>query len=347
MFTPSSALVTFALILIAGVLQGGFALPMNYIPRWRWENTWLAYSLMAFVFLPAATAFATSTHLLQTFHRAPSSALLWVGIFGLGWGVGSVFFGVGIDLAGMALGMTVMSGLVDAFGTIVPLAILSPQVLGQRRGHLIIWATAVTILGVAVCGYAAHLRDQDLNLTPTSSSKVKSVPLFRAMVVCTLAGVLSAMFNFGYAFSGRVVEAARQAGASQVAALNVVWILLLMCGAVPNVAYCAYLMRRNRTWGLYQQELRWRPWVLAGTMATLWLGGVLLYGVAGDRMGRLGPSLGWAVWNAVIVLTSTICGLAVGEWRTAKRRSITALWAGVAILILSIGLLGAAGAGAT
>src|SRR5579859_6688199 len=165
MFTASSTLVTFALILIAGVLQGGFALPMNYIPRWRWENTLLAYSLMAFVILPAATALATSTHLIQTLHRAPSSSLLWVGIFGLGWGIGSVFFGLGIDLAGMALGMTVMSGLIDAFGTIVPLAILSPQVLGQRRGHLIIWATAVTILGVAVCGWAAHLRDQDLNLT--------------------------------------------------------------------------------------------------------------------------------------------------------------------------------------
>lgn len=346
MSTTSTALVAFTLVLVAGTLQGAFALPMSYIKRWRWENTWLAYSLVAFVILPVGTAFATSAHLTQTIHRAPWPSLLEVGLFGFGWGAGSVFFGLGIDLAGMALGMTVMSGLIDAFGTIVPLAILSPQVLVQRRGHLIIFATAVTILGVAICGYAAHLRGLDLARDSSGASRTKSVPLLRALVVCTLSGILSAMFNFGYAFSDRVVETARQVGASADASLNVVWVLLLLCGAIPNIFYCIYLLQRNQTWGLYMQGYGSRPWVLAMTMGFLWLGGVLLYGMAGDRMGNLGPSLGWAIWNAIIVLTSTICGLAVGEWGGARRRSVAVLWMGVAILILSIGILGAAGAGA-
>ncbi len=330
-------------IALAGVLQGVFALPLSYMPRWKWENAWLSYSLLAFLLLPLAVTLAAPSHFWEALHLAPFRVTARVGLFGLGWGAGSVCFGLGIRYAGMALGMTIMNSLINALGALVPMAVLTPQALTEPRGRLVILGTMVTITGVAVCGYAGHLRDSSRVRAPAARGDDR-MPLAGALTICVAAGVLSAMFNFGYAFSGPVRQAAQRAGATPAAALNTVWLLILVCGLVPNAGYCFYRLGRDHTWELYRRQGCAWYWLMTAVMAVMWLGGTLLYGVAADRMGGLGPSLGWAVWNAVIILASVACGLLVGEWRTAVRSSLQTLAAGILVLLLSVSLLGCAGA---
>ncbi|HEV2351570.1 MAG TPA: L-rhamnose/proton symporter RhaT [Terriglobia bacterium] len=330
-------------ILIAGILQGAFALPMGYARKWKWENIWLSYSVLAFLVLPLAMILATPSHFLDALRSAPPAATLRVGLFGFGWGMGAVFFGLGIEYAGMALGMSVMTGLIDALGTLIPMAILSPGVLAESRGKLIVLATLITIVGVAICGYAGHLRERAVLDAPATTDPRK--PLTKALAICVMSGILSAMFNFGYAFSGPVTQAAGRAGATPDAALNVVWMVILGCGLIPNAGYCIFLLQRNKSWPHYWRRGAMGHWALALIMAVMWLGGTLLYGVAGDRLGELGPSLGWATWNAVMIIASTGCGFLVGEWKHAGRRAMHFLWIGVGVLILSVVLLGFAGAG--
>jgi L-rhamnose-H+ transport protein len=317
---------------------------MGYARQWKWENTWLGYSLLAFLVLPLGLTLATPSHLVDALRTAPPDAILRVGLFGLGWGVGSVCFGLGIEYAGMALGMSIMTGLIDALGALVPMAILSPHMLAETRGKLIVLATAITIIGVATCGYAGHLRDRG-QIHPPGVTTRASASLAKALTVCVVSGVLSAMFNFGYAFSGPITQAARAAGAPQDAALNVVWVVVLCCGLLPNAVFCLLLLLRNGSWDLYLKPGTSTHWGLALMMAVMWLGGTLLYGIAGDRLGELGPSLGWAAWNAVMIVAAMSCGLAVGEWRHAGARALTFLWSGVGVLIVSVVLLGFAGPG--
>jgi len=340
-----AAIPTWTWIAIAGVLQGAFALPVSYMPRWKWENVWLSYALLAFLLLPLAVTVAAPSHLLEALHLAPIRVIVRVGLFGLGWGVGSVFFGLGIRYAGMALGMTIMTSLINALGAFVPMAVLTPQALTEPRGRLVILGTMVTIAGVVLCGYAGHLRDSSRAGAAVDRGDDK-MPLAGALAICVAAGVLSALFNFGYAFSGPITQAAQHAGAPPAAALNTVWLLILVCGLVPNACYCVYRLGRNRTWGLYRHPACARYWLMTAVMAVMWLGGTLLYGMAADRMGDIGPSLGWAAWNAVMILASLACGLLVGEWRAATRRSLQALAAGTLVLLISVSFLGWAGAGA-
>lgn len=345
MSAASNTVVAIVWILIAGILQGAFALPMGYARKWRWEHTWLGYSVLAFLVLPLAITLATPSHLLDALRSAPPAATLRIGLFGFGWGMGAVFFGLGIEHAGMALGMSIMTGLIDALGTLIPMAILSPRVLGESRGKLIVLATLITIVGVAVCGYAGHLRDRAV-LGPGATTRPKK-PIAKALTICVLSGILSAMFNFGYAFSGPITQAAGQAGATPDAALNVVWTVLLGCGLIPNAAYCVFLLQRNESWGLYRRPGTVGHWLLVLIIAVMWLGGTLLYGVAGALLGELGPSLGWAAWNAVMIVAAMGCGFLVGEWKHAGRRAVSVLWIGVAVLIFSVVLPGFAGAGST
>lgn len=330
------------LLVVGGVMEGSFGLPMNLNRRWQWENNWLGFSLLAFVLLPLLLTLSGSSFLLATLHFTPPAALLLVALFGFGWGLGAVLFGLGIDLAGLALGMSIMTALTDALGTVVPMAVLSPAMLHSRAGSFIMAGTAITIVGVIVCAWAGYLREkhQPVDGAPPKTS------LAMALLICVLAGALSAMFNFGYAFSGPMVAAARHAGASANGALNDVWLVVLSCGFLPNLIYCGHLLRRNGTWKLYREAGHLRSWAAVAVMGILWFGGVLLYGMGSGRLGALGPSLGWAVWNAIMIAASVGCGLVAGEWKGASRSSLQALWGGTALLMLSVAVLGLGGAGA-
>jgi L-rhamnose-H+ transport protein len=88
-------------------------------------------------------------------------------------------------------------------------------------------------------------------LDPGATTRPKK-PIAKALTICVLSGILSAMFNFGYAFSGPITQAAGQAGATPDVTLNVVWTVLLGCGLIPNAAYCIFLLQRNESWRLYR-----------------------------------------------------------------------------------------------
>jgi L-rhamnose-H+ transport protein len=52
----SSPLQGLALTCIAGLLAGNFMLPMKFVKRWAWENTWLVFTIVSLLLLPFALA---------------------------------------------------------------------------------------------------------------------------------------------------------------------------------------------------------------------------------------------------------------------------------------------------
>jgi L-rhamnose-H+ transport protein len=52
MIHGSQVVVGVTLAMLAGVLNGSFALPMKFMRQWKWEHTWLVYSVVAMVAFP-------------------------------------------------------------------------------------------------------------------------------------------------------------------------------------------------------------------------------------------------------------------------------------------------------
>src|SRR5450755_2929122 len=105
----------------SGVLLGTFALPMKAVRKWRWENTWLMYCFWSLLILPWGLAFLTVPGLLSVMGGVPISSLAWPFVFGFGWGIACVLFGLGLKLVGLALGTAIVLGLNNALGAILPL----------------------------------------------------------------------------------------------------------------------------------------------------------------------------------------------------------------------------------
>ena len=46
-------------VLLGGFLNGSWVLPMKRMPKWRWENTWLAFSVLGLILIPWLVALET------------------------------------------------------------------------------------------------------------------------------------------------------------------------------------------------------------------------------------------------------------------------------------------------
>lgn len=332
-------------ILIAGIGQGSFTLPMKFLRRWGWEHLWLYYSLIAFYILPLAIALWTVPELWRVYETAPANIILLTALFGLGWGAGSVFFGLGVDALGMALGFSMMTGLYTALGALIPMLILTPDLLWSESGFYIIAGNAVTIIGVAILGVAGEERERMMGAKVAPGTLNPKLPFWVGMAICIASGVLSAAFNFSYAFGKPIADVAHQLGAAEGNGLNAIWLIALPAGGLINVGYCLYLLERRKTWSLLVGKTSALDWAHAVTMSVLWTGSVIVYGWGANYLGRLGPSLGWSLWNVFLIITTVICGLMTREWEGVTGRARRLLFIGIGFLLAATLLLGMGGAG--
>ena len=329
----TSTILGMLILVIAGVMNASFPLPMKCTHRWAWENTWLAWTFFALILLPPVLTFSTVPQLGQVYHSAPAGILLEVILFGAGWGVAQVFFGLAVDAIGIALTFSLVLGTSAAVGTLVPLLKLHPERLNTPAGHGVLGGVALVIAGVLVCAVAGRERENVLKLHNGSKRNTTL-----GLLLAVLCGFGASFVNFGLAFGAPLIDAARSFGANELNASNAVWMPLMLAGAVPNLLYCLWLLTKNGT-GHQFRNGRASHWALAFAMAVLWLGSTLLYGVATAHLGAWGPIFGWPLFMSLIVITASLIGMFTGEWRNSGALPLWIQWAGVSLLVLAVFIL--------
>src|SRR5579863_8500279 len=329
MSNTSSGIAT---LIIAGITNASFTTPMKYARKWAWENTWLAWTVFALVLLPLATGLATIPNLLMVYRSANPYMILEISGFGAGWGVAQVFFGLAVDMIGITLAFSIVLGTSAAVGSLIPMVSLHRDHLNSTAGYAVLGAIAVVLLGVMLCAAAGWMRGGPRAQSVSSEKRTSQGPL-----LAILCGLGASFMNFGIAFGSPLTQVSRSLGANQLSAINAVWLPLMFAGAVPNVLYCAWLMKRNRS--AHRYRVGHSHWALAAIMAVSWFGSTLLYGLAASQMGVWGPILGWPLFMSLIVITATTLGMFTGEWKDCGPLPIRIQWTGVTVLVLAIFIL--------
>jgi L-rhamnose-H+ transport protein len=333
-----SNLVGVIAVVVAGVLSGSFATPMKRIRDWEWENTWLVYAVTALLLLPLLIVTATVPNLGRIWSEAPGDALLRTFLFGAGWGVGSLTFGLGLKMLGLSLGFTIMLGITAVTGSLIPMLVQSPKDLLEPGGLTILAAMVVCVAGVAFCGAAAVSRQSD------KSSKAGPGPASYklALSVCIVSGILSSMLNFAFTFGSPIAEVAKSqlAPGSDLLASNSVWLVALSGGFVPFSLYCLYLLLTKGSWRKFGRPGAAGNWVWGILMGTIWTSCIMIYGAGAVYMGELGTTVGWLILMSVTVLMANIWGVITGEWKGAPPRARHRMLWGLLLLIGSVILVG-------
>jgi L-rhamnose-H+ transport protein len=323
------------LALGAGILNGSFATPTRFMNRWRWENVWALWAVFAMLILPWTIAFATVPHLLATYQSPEvSRALLLVIVFGAGYGIAAICFGLGVEAIGIALNFGIALGTATAVGSAIPLVWFHSSAVFTRQGLTIEAGIALVIIGIVFCGIAGRSKERVQAKQLDQGDRPRTSNFGKGLALALVAGAGSALQNFGLAFGVPLLHRAADLGTEQSYQSIVIWAPLLTATLVPYLLFCLRLWKKNRSWNLFFAPKTGIYWLLGLVMGALWFSSLVLYGAASTRMADMGPVLGWPLFMSAIILTSNVWGFAVGEWKGATRGSLVTMFVGLAFLIL-------------
>ncbi len=333
-----SDLVTgFFLVFLAAVTNGAYAIPMKFMPRWKWENIWLVWTVLSLWALPLTLAWAAVPHPFQAYSATPWRSLAHMGVTGILWGAGVLLLGMSFPLIGVAVGAAVALGCAAGTGTLLPILYANAP-MQRSTGLMILLGVVIVLLGVGICGVAGRARERQ-----QGAGTVVHGDSIKGFLFASIGGTLTAALNLAFVSGATIIETVKEQHPSTPVASIAVWIPVLLTGGIPGVLYTVYLLTRSRSASLYRQHGTGAYWLLVVVMGALWLGSIVVYGNGVAKIGPLGPVLGWPVFMSGAVIASAAWGTLFGEWKNSGKTAKVAMTSGVFCLMIAIIILGKAG----
>jgi len=167
------------------------------------------------------------------------------------------------------------------------------------------------------------------------------------MFVGIVSGVLSACFNFGLeagqsmaTFANDAWKAANPGEGEFLYRNNVVYVVLLWGGLTTNIIWCMILNARNKSFGDYTNASTplFKNYLFSAIAGTTWFLQFFFYGMGESKLGN-GPS-SWILHMAFIILVANMWGLLLKEWKGVSKKTSRTIILGIAIIILSVLVVG-------
>ncbi len=328
--------ISLLIVIIAAISQGSFAVPMSYTKNWKWEHSWMAFSVLGMILINFLFAWAAIPNIWDIYSSATTSEIMIPMVSGMFFGISAVSFGLGVTAVGFSLGYSIMLGTNIAVGTFIPMLVLHPADIFTLKGLLVILGVIIALIGIAVTGYAGIIKEKEQGCAAGQITKDTRFSTKVGILICLVNGFSASAINIGFALSSPLVERALNMGAPELWAGNAVWAILFSTGGVLNVFYCIYLFVSNKsTSGMFNAETI-RNTALLALMSTIWIGSFILYGVGATRLGEWGTVIGWSVYLALSILVASAWGIFQGEWAGSTALSRSTMAKGVGIIFIAI-----------
>src|SRR5262249_47356119 len=157
-----------------------------------------AFSILGVAVVPTIIALLTVPRLWSTYSTVSPGTIAAMAVFGAGWGVSLVFFGLALTRMGLALTFAVCLGTSAAVGALAPLLSQHSGQLMTRQGMFIMLGVLIVLAGVSLCGLAGRRREKAAQEKQASlQGKFAS-----GFLLAFVSGILGSMLNLGLAFGG-------------------------------------------------------------------------------------------------------------------------------------------------
>jgi L-rhamnose-H+ transport protein len=230
-FDHEDAMLGLATIIFSGLLIASFAAPMKLSRAWNWENSWLVYATLALLLIPTALVLWAIPDPIAFYAAVPLRTLVPSLLFGFGWGIAQVTFGLSIARVGMAMAFAIVVGLSSLLGSAIPLAVFHPADLMSRPGAVLLASAVLLFAGLAVYVDADRKRGTSAGATGAAGGA-----LLGGVLLCVFTGCFGSMINMGFVFGGDIAQQAIRDGIPAGKATLSVWAVVLAAGYLPNLA---------------------------------------------------------------------------------------------------------------
>lgn len=336
-----SFLIGVVLVAFGGILEGLFSIPVTKVKTWQFENIWGMGSLFALLLLPWPLASYYVDDLSQLYSSIPDPVFIGVILSGVAWGIGGIYWGKAIAALGMALGVSILMGLINVFGSIVPMAVFEPAKLFTQGGYILMLAIIVMIFGVVIISRAGQKKEQALETQAKKATANKFKGAFKAGVLfCLISGILSAAVNFAFIFGTPITDEAAKMQVPEYATSFAVWSLVFTANFSINAIYGFYMMWKKGTLKNLGKGNFSREWLGAIFMGLAWPGGIIIYGIGANAMGPYGAYAGFPMMILASILAGNLAGALGGEWKNSGSGPRRTMLVGILILCIAFSLLG-------
>jgi L-rhamnose-H+ transport protein len=311
----------------------------------------------AWILAPWIMAILTIPSLFSIISNSPSDSIWLPVMFGFGWGIGGLTWGLSIRYLGIGLGNALPLGLTSTLSTVIsPLVpILTGQVsttggvwsaAGEKLasmfsgtgGSYMLGSILLSLAGIGICGWAASMKEKDLSSQTTGGD----FNLKKGLLVAIVAGVMSACFSFGESTGKAMADLTASMNPGTIWKYNGVYAVLLIGGFTFNAIYCLILALKNKSWKDYfaKETPLSRNYIFGLLAGAIWFTQFVFKGIGTTKIPASLDFIAWTILFSSVIVFSNLIGLFTGEWKGTGLRTKLTLMAGLLLLILSVALVG-------
>jgi len=328
-------LIGIILVVAGGLVMGSMGWPMKLMRKFQFEHWWFVGMLLGLFIIPWAFTLSACPNAIEAYKSIDAAILIKSNLFSLCWGIANVLLGVCFVRIGISLSFAILTAIGVSLGVTIPMIIKGTGLFSQAAdinsptGITILFGVAIMLAGIVFVASAGFGREKMLQQTGRKSGSFLS-----GLMMCIIAGILSSGISFAFVYSqGPIVAAMKLRGASELAANISVWAVGLMAGGIVNVIYPAFLMTRNKSWGVLAQS--YKELGLSLIIGLNFIVAVILMGQGMLFLGSLGASIGFGVQQAMQILGGQIVGFTSGEWKGIKGKPLKQMYFAIAVLIIA------------
>lgn len=329
---------------------GGIAAASCYVPQkgtsgWSYQSYWLLFCVSGWLVMPIAVAVLTIPNLAQILSEIPADAIFNTTFLGAIYGFGGMAFALGIRHIGFSLTYAIAIGISAVLGTVIP-AILAGNLISSFQkpgGVAVLTGFAISIVGVALCGWAGVRKERELNARDSGGST--SFNIRKGLVLVVIAGVLSAVFGLSLSAGAPMDEAVARHGAVNFQS-HLKYVFAMGGAFLTNLVWWGIVHAKEGSFGEYLRLPANSPptsklsvYYLLGILSgVLWYGQFFFYGVGHIRMGVF-SFMSWGIHMTMLVFFSFGIGYVFKEWRGLSRETMATLYCGLATLLVSFSVI--------
>lgn len=345
--------------LIGGLMLGLYALPGKFTKDFKEENTWGLFFMLTMFVVPIIATFVMMDGIGDIYSSDEiNSALPVMVATSVLWGIGVMMWGKAIHHIGVSLGFSLFIGTVILIGSILPLA-LAEELPSTTTLILILLGIGVVLLGIVFNGKAGLIREKDETANKTDDavhdeSEGPKKSMVAGIAIAVIGGLLATGFNVANTVGnapntlGVINDAGDSKGIMEIAvtdAGNPGWMVALglmlpifLSGGAIMAGYFGWQLTSKKAWGSFKTPNFGRNFVLIFTMAFFHYAASAAYAYGQSRF-ELGPVVVYAIFNTTCVVVAVVSGIITKEWVNASSQAKKALYAGLACMVLGVGIL--------
>ncbi len=323
------------MVAFAGLFIGSGAWPMKRMKTLKFEHWWFVGMLTGLIVVPWGITLLFCPHAMEAYASVPVRTLITANLWAAAWGVANVLCGLCFVRIGVALTGAILTGLGVSIGVSLPMIVKgsglfqdAPDILSPS-GITVLVGVALMIVGVVFASLAGFGRDKILSKEQKTSGSFAG-----GLIMTVIAGICSCGMSLAFVYGqGPIMEAMQARGAAELPATFSVWAVALMSGALINVLFPLYLMKKNNSFGVLAQN--YREILLASIIGLNTVIGIVLMGAGMRWIGALGASVGFGIQQAAQMLGGQGLGFISGEWRGVHGKPRKQMYTAVGILIIA------------